>query len=87
MGALGDDLESLLRAVQYLANQDALEFYTVWNGGRNKIASKVNKDYLKRGNWIHIIMKPNIQEYFSYRYDGSNNLTFTIHHEFVQELK
>lgn len=32
-------------------------------------------------------MKPNIQEYFTYRYDGSKNLTFTIHHEFVKELK
>ena len=47
MGALGDDLESLLRAVQYLAKQDDLEFYTVWNGGKKKIASKVNKEYLK----------------------------------------
>tara|TARA_A100001234_G_scaffold53415_1_gene45504 strand:- start:2973 stop:3500 length:528 start_codon:yes stop_codon:yes gene_type:complete len=49
MGALGDDLESMLRAVQYLAKQDDLEFYTVWNGGKNRIASKVNKEYLKRG--------------------------------------
>ena len=49
LGNLGDDLESLLRVVQYLAKQDDLEFYTVWNGGKNKIASKVNKEYLKRG--------------------------------------
>tara|TARA_Y100000004_G_scaffold28565_1_gene29331 strand:- start:105 stop:437 length:333 start_codon:yes stop_codon:yes gene_type:complete len=49
LGNLGDDLESLLRAVQYLAKQDDLEFYTVWNGGNRKIASKVNKEYLKRG--------------------------------------
>ena len=47
MGALGDNLESLLRAVQYLAKQDDMEIYTVWNGGRNKFASKVNKEYLK----------------------------------------
>jgi hypothetical protein len=46
MGALGDNLESLLRAVQYLAKQDDMEIYTVWNGGRNKVASKVNKEYL-----------------------------------------
>jgi hypothetical protein len=32
-------------------------------------------------------MKPNIQEYFKYRYDGSGNLTFTIDREFVNELK
>jgi hypothetical protein len=47
MGALGDDLESLLRAVQYLAKQDDMEIYTVWNGGKKKIVSKVNKNYLK----------------------------------------
>lgn len=50
MGALGDNLESLLRAVQYLAKQDDLEFFTIFNGGKNKTTSKVNKDYLKRGN-------------------------------------
>ena len=49
LGALGDDLESILRAVQYLAQQDDLEIYTVWNGGKSRIASKVNKEYLKRG--------------------------------------
>ena len=48
LGNLGDDLESLLRAVQYLGKQDNLQIYTVWEGGKNKMASKVNKDYLKR---------------------------------------
>lgn len=47
MGALGDNLESVLRAVQYLAKQDDLEFYSIWNGGRSRIATKVNKEYLK----------------------------------------
>ena len=47
MGALGDDLESLLRAVQYLAKQDDMEIYTVWNGGKDRIKSKVD---LTRGN-------------------------------------
>jgi len=47
MGALGDNLESMLRAVQYLAKQDDLEFFTIFNGGKTKTTSKVNKDYLK----------------------------------------
>ena len=48
LGNLGDDLDSLLRAVQYLGKQDDLEIYTVWSGGNIKIKSKVNQEYLKR---------------------------------------
>ena len=48
LGNLGDDLDSLLRAVQYLGKQDDLEKYTVLSGGNIKIKSKVNKAYLKR---------------------------------------
>ena len=31
-------------------------------------------------------MKPNIQDYFRYHYDGSGNLQISISNEFVKEL-